>query len=247
MSFYDEIADQYSAIVDQGPRREAARQFVAELTTRTPIATALDIACGTGLYATALAEAGIAVTASDLSEPMLDRARQEAPEGITFHCGPMQTVSDSLTGPFDAIVCMGNSLPHLLTDADLAATLGGAYALLAPGGVLAIQLLNYDRILEAGERMVGITRVGDVEHVRFYDFLEGQLRFNLLTIRWAGDQPTHELHSTILRPYGVAQLAERLSDEGFENVESYAGLNFEPLDQKSSDTILLITHKPLVR
>ena len=37
----------------------------------------------------------------------------------------MQNLPASLAGPFDALLCMGNSLPHLLTDEDLTAALSG--------------------------------------------------------------------------------------------------------------------------
>ncbi len=247
MSFYDEIAGEYGSIVDQAARREAARRFVTELTARYNVASALDMACGTGLYAHALAEAGIATTAGDLSQAMLDQAQRGAPAGIRWHCGPMQALADELAGPFDAIVCMGNSLPHLLTDADLSATLAGAYALLADGGVLAIHLLNYDRILAEGERIVGVTRSEDVEYIRFYDFLADQVRFNLLTIRWHAGQASHELHSTLLRPYRAEQLQDALLASGFTQVDVLDGLNSDSPGRESSDTILLIARKAIDR
>jgi glycine/sarcosine N-methyltransferase len=240
MSFYDDIADQYGSIVDESARRPAAERFVAELTSRYDITTALDVACGAGLYAIALSQAGVSVAISDLSQAMLTQAQAALPEGTPFHCGPMQEVSNALAGPFDTIVCMGNSLPHLLTDEDLLTTLRGFRTLLAEGGVLAIQLLNYDRVLAQGQRVVGMTRTEGKEYIRFYDFLGDLVNFNLLEIDWTTDSPTHQLHSTPLRPYRPDQLTCALASCNFDFVDFFSGAEFSEFCLESSETLLLI-------
>jgi glycine/sarcosine N-methyltransferase len=47
-------------------------------------------------------------------------------------------------GRFDAVVCMDNALPHLLTDEDLAAACASLHRSLVPGGVLLASTRDYD-------------------------------------------------------------------------------------------------------
>jgi SAM-dependent methyltransferase len=169
------------------------------------------------------------------------RARQ-AGLAIEWVCLPMQQLAASVRQRFDAILCMGNSLPHLLTDADLDAALRGFVKLLNPGGVVILQLLNYVRVLGGQERIVGIDRRGDREYVRFYDFLGDRVRFNILEIQWKDATAKHELHSTTLRPYTAGELTAALVRAGCESVETFGGLAFAPFASGASQTVMLVGH-----
>lgn len=245
--FYDEIADRYDDITDAPARSAAAAAFVKEFLSRYPAASALDVACGTGMYAIPLAQAGLTVVGSDLSRAMLDGARRNAAAAnvtIDWIAAPMQALSDKVTRRFDAVLCMGNSIPHLLDEGDLDAALAGFARMLNPGGIVVLQLLNYARVLEKADRIVGIDRRGDHQYVRFYDFLPGLLRFNILEIDYADGQPRHQLHSTTLRPYTADALRQALARHGFSTIESFTGLNFAPFDPAAASTVTLVGHKP---
>ncbi len=249
MAFYDEIADDYDDITSAHAREPGARAFVSMLLERYRPGSALDAACGNGMYTVALAQAGLAVSGSDISAPMLDHARQRALDaGVTAQWvqAPMQLLADTLAGPFDAVLCMGNSIPHLLTGADLDAALGAFAQLTAPGGIIVLNLLNYPRLQAAGERLVGIDRRGQREYIRFYDFLDpDRIRFNILAVDWSSGPaktPTHRLHSTTLRPYPWTLLRDALLALGCRDLEFFSGLRFEPFDPTLSDTLTLIAH-----
>jgi 2-polyprenyl-3-methyl-5-hydroxy-6-metoxy-1,4-benzoquinol methylase len=47
-------------------------------------------------------------------------------------------------GAFDAVVCMDNALPHLLTDEDLALACAALRRSVVPGGVLLASIRDYD-------------------------------------------------------------------------------------------------------
>jgi len=51
----------------------------------------------------------------------------------------METIADRTARPFEAILCLGNSLPHLLTNKQLEATLRGLRALLPAGAIVIVQ------------------------------------------------------------------------------------------------------------
>lgn len=243
MTFYDDIADNYDQITGSGDRRDRAAGFLRQLVARYPITSALDVACGTGLYAIQMAQMGIAAAGTDLSPGMLDQAsRHAASAGVSVQWvqAAMQELPDKIGQTFDAVLCMGNSIPHLLTDDDLRAALCGFLSRLAPGGIVVLQLLNYARVLAGQERIVGINRDGDKQYVRFYDFLGECVRFNILEIDWAHGQAVHQLHSTTLRPYTAKSLSDALMAAGCTSVEAYCGLHFDPFDADRSETVLLI-------
>jgi len=244
--FYDLLAEHYDELTDAPARSKAAQGFVAEFLKRYPCKSALDVACGTGVYTLPLAKAGVAATGSDLSQSMLDRAAQAASDAglsIPFVQAPMQELSQRVTGPFEAILCMGNSLPHLIGDADLDAAMRAFVALLSPGGVLAIQLLNYTRVLKDRERVVGVDRHEPRVYVRFYDFLENLVRFNVLEMDLSGKEVTHTLHETTLRPLQSSELQGLMTRHGLHDIELFGSGKFEPFDPNKSQTLLVVGHK----
>ncbi len=246
MTFYDELAADYDELTGHATRARAARAFVEELLGRYAIRSAVDVACGTGLYALALAEAGVETTGVDISAQMLNQAREHADQAglaIRWIDASMQQLAAKVSDQVDAVLCMGNSLPHLLDDDELPAALSSFRAVLAPDGVLAIHVLNYDRILAQGERIVGITRSGDRQFVRFYDFLAGRVRFNVLSLEWRGQECTHSLHSTVLRPYRLDELRTALQAHGFSDIAARGDLQLGPFDPATSDSLLIIARQ----
>jgi hypothetical protein len=154
----------------------------------------------------------------------------------------MQELDSRLsTERFDLILCMGNSLPHLLTAAELHNTLNGFHARLAANGHAFLHLLNYTRVLEQKERVVGISRSedGQTEYLRFYDFEEELLRFNVLRMRWAKDgNATHDLRTTTLRPWREAELRAALNAAGFSRIRTFADFAFSPFAPEQADILL---------
>jgi SAM-dependent methyltransferase len=126
-----------------------------------PAAGAYLAACGSGGHALALAKWGYAAAGVDASPVMIEMARRKAVEAgldIPFAVADLGRFN-SLTAaearqdevarvlrlaPYDAVLCLGNSLPHLLTQVDLIAALAGMGAMLKAGGLLVLQNLNYD-------------------------------------------------------------------------------------------------------
>ena len=243
MDFYDEIAAQYDQITGVAERLPTAETFARELTARYNVRWALDVACGTGLYAIVLARLGLRVVGSDLSPAMLEQARRAAAKagvGVQWLGSPMQELAGRVTERFDAVLCMGNSIPHLLEPGDLEGTLTGFHKMLAPGGVAIVQLLNYARLLAKAERVVGIDRQGDAEYVRFYDFLGPRVRFNILQILWQGQPPRHRLYSTTLRAYTWKELADAMAACRFTDIQVLSGPKFGPFDPEQSETVMIV-------
>ncbi len=98
----------------------------------------LDLACGSGRFTIPLAEAGADVVGADLSEEMLDRARQAAEaRGVAVELMRLDMRDFDLGGRvFDTILLAMNSILHLHTLEDFKGFFGAVARHLAPGGRL---------------------------------------------------------------------------------------------------------------
>ena len=195
--------------------------------------------CGTGVHAVALALLGLEVTGLDVSEGMLDRARvNAAAAGATLDLRQGDFLAEIPRRPVDLLLCLGNSLPHLDGTGSLTSVLRHWRALLKDDGHAIIQLLNYRRVLDSAERIVNVRRDGDVTIVRFYDFLESRLRFNILSIAETPDGMQHALQSTLLTPFTPEEIEAAAREAGFGTVEKFGSLRFAPFTSESTDLVV---------
>jgi 2-polyprenyl-3-methyl-5-hydroxy-6-metoxy-1,4-benzoquinol methylase len=78
-----------------------------------PPATVLDVPCGTGRHALALAKAGFTVTGIDLADAALERAEKSArAAGVAVRFLRSNMLELGVEEPRDALICMGNSLGY---------------------------------------------------------------------------------------------------------------------------------------
>ncbi|PIE33860.1 hypothetical protein CSA56_10135 [candidate division KSB3 bacterium] len=246
MGFYEEIALDYDQMTRFEERMQRETALFNTWIVRYRFQSAVDVACGTGLHAILLAQAGIQTVGADISAEMLEQAKQHAEKDAVqiswIHAGMEQT-RQYLEGSYDAVFCLGNSLPHLLNSKSLHAAFMNFSQLLSPGGIAVIQILNYSRILVEQERIVGIHRNNSAEYIRFYDFLPEYIRFNLLTVRWEQGKARHSLSSTTLYPYQQDELENALHEHQFSEIEWYGNMEFQPFDKSSSPNLVIVARK----
>ena len=141
------------------------------IAARAPLASqrVLDVGCGGGLLAEALARAGATVTAIDLAPGMIEVARLHAAEsGLAIDYRTVDADALRASGAtFDIVTCM-EMLEHVPDPAAMVATLG---ALLRPGGTLVISTLNRNLrsfllAIVAGEYLLRLLPRGTHEYER---------------------------------------------------------------------------------
>lgn len=141
MSAFQDSAGLYDVLADRAGRIEREGPLLRHCLEAAPGRRVADIACGTGLHAHYLAEAGAEVDAFDLSGEMVAYAcRRRSHARIRYRVGDMRTVQG---GPWDLVACLGNSLSLLSSEPDLAATLAAINTGLSPGGRCLVHVLNY--------------------------------------------------------------------------------------------------------
>ncbi|WP_219420673.1 class I SAM-dependent methyltransferase, partial [Pseudonocardia nigra] len=117
----------------------SARIVSFAIDRRTPVSTVLDVGCGTGRdLGTIHARQRWHCTEVDLQPDLVEYARNSHP-GCTFLAADIRNLR--LNAAFDLILCLGNTLSYLHTDAELAATIATFAAHAASGSLVAISTL----------------------------------------------------------------------------------------------------------
>jgi len=168
---FEHVAAGYDRWIGWGPRLEREMPFLLASLPERPTDRAagapalLDVGCGTGAHAIALAAAGYDVIGLDQSPAMLEEARRaEATARADGRLRPearLHWQQGDITDPgllagraYQAVLAIGNSLLAL---GDEALVLRGLHAMLrslAPGGTLILQYLNGTRIRREGRLAV---------------------------------------------------------------------------------------------
>ncbi len=241
--FYDALASEYDEMTGFEQRFAREKPFFHLLVDRYNITTAIDAGSGTGFHSLLLTQLGVGVTAIDVSAGMLRRLEAHAKHlnlSVKTVNASFGNFPETLAGTADAVFCLGNSLPHLVTDDELLHALRNFRTAIRPGGLLIVQLLNYDRLLADRTRIQSVKQAADKTFVRYYEYHENSIVFNVLTITGLNGHTGHRLRSIALRPLTQDILLSALEEAGFSLVERYGGITLEPFDiGKSKDCFLI--------
>lgn len=266
--FYDALAPMFDVMTDWTARLNGEGPFLRAMLEEAGARAVLDAACGSGGHALALAQWGYAAAGADVSPVMVDMARRKAadagldiPFAVTDLAGLSalaagETDDDSALGvarlaPYDAVLCLGNSLPHLLTQAGLVAALRGMAAALKPGGLLILQNLNYDLRWQKQPRWFaaqGGTLDGrEVLVWRFadYDPLSGRISFHIALFSKTDAGWQVNVHTTPHRPLFQSDLTAALAEAGFVDPRFYGRMSVppEPFDLNASGDLVVVASR----
>lgn len=146
---YDDIADVYSSYyADYAAAVKKQGQDLAALIPHKG-GRVLDCSCGVGTQAIGLALQGFAVEGCDISPKSVEQAKRHAQQfgvpNLPFRAADMRGIGGLYPeASFDAVISCGNSLAHLLEQADIDAVLSGAFKLLKKGGVFLAALTDHE-------------------------------------------------------------------------------------------------------
>jgi glycine/sarcosine N-methyltransferase len=204
--FYDLLSSDFDLMVSWEKRLKNETPFFKKIFKEHKVRKILDLACGTGHHSIFFAKSGYEVTGVDKSREMIRIASKNSEKvlGVKFVKADFLDVYPRIKQRFDAVICLGNSLPHLLSNENLKKTLHNIYNLLNSEGILFIQNRNYDKILKKKIRFMSpnITdRNGErIVFFRVLDFLKYKIAFNLITFRQGKGKWSIQTKTTLLRP-----------------------------------------------
>jgi ubiquinone/menaquinone biosynthesis C-methylase UbiE len=193
-------------------------EFVA---SRLPdAARVLDVPCGTGRHAVALAERGFHVAGLDISDAVLDVARKAGPT-LDLRQGDMR----ELPWPdesFDAVINLWTAFGYFESQGEDERALAEFARVLAPGGTLILDTINQTAYVRGLQRQMfeeldGVLYLQEHE----YDIVTGRSRARWTFVR---DGRRSEL-SFDFRVYTAPEYAAMMGRAGFRPEAFYGGFD----------------------
>jgi len=247
--------DRFALVYQRGPylrfSQRLAESVLPEYLLMLGIAPAdlLDMACGEGSFAVAMAESGYQVTGIDQSPQMISLARERAQQAgisVKFHVEDMRSLPFAQS--FDLVTCFFDSLNYLLSFKDLQQAFQGAFKALRPGGYFIFDMnMIYGLAVDWMREKTFIQNETDdfIEiHRQEFDY-ENQIATIRITIFEQRDrlwERCEEIHQE--RGYPMADIQLLLREAGFEVVEMLGSLSKRTPVQTTSPRAWFTARKP---
>ncbi len=253
MPVFDELALVYDQSIDWEQRLQRELPFINSLIKDQTKARILDLACGSGRHAVALAQRGYDVIGLDISSEMIAAATRHAEKNkvrVQFHTADMQNAKTTVTSPFDLILCLGNSLALLPSIDALRKALQGVKSLLSKDGIFVSQTLNFEEIRTTHFRFfplkAGVTTAGN--EVIFARFFEGLSNKITTTMVFSAFVKTETGWKTKTREQPVLQLSQAhlnqlLRAVGFKRLQYYADYQQTQFSPSTSRNLVFLAQK----
>lgn len=242
-SFSDWV-DVYDSLVDWPSRLAREEPFYRRWFQTTGVRRLVDVACGTGHHAAMFHRWQIEVQGADVSPEMIDRARQLHGTSATLQWAVRGFEEPIDAGsPFDAALCVGNSLALAATLEAVERAIRHMLAAVRPGGLVVVHLLNlwslpdgpcrwqkYFRMAgQRGELLVvkGVHRSGSMGYV------------DLLVM--TDDRPPRlESQSAGLLGLEATDLELAAQSSGATRVEFYGNYDGQPYQRDTSVDLIMV-------
>lgn len=248
-SLYDR-ADIYD-LIETEERFDVYKRHWECVLRDTHIHSLLDVSVGSGSVTLPLAELGVELSGSDLSQSMLDNCRKKA-QHKGYHIDLKQSDFRDLScwpgKKFDCVASTGNSLAYVTND-EVVDVLSKMDALVVKHGYLYLDTRNWDRILRERQRFYlynpffdGDTRINLVQ---VWDYpLDGSITFNLLyTFEKNNSIFQKEAFEEHYHPLPRQLILNKLTQMGYREVRQFCFPAFLERDTETFEWYCILAKK----
>lgn len=240
----------YRKVIAWDKRLAREWAFLEPILATAPVRRVLDLGAATGEHARLFAGYGYEVLGIDMSDAMLERARESGmPDGVTLIKGDVCHVDRIVHDTWGAAVCLGNTLAHITEPERFRDMFTSLRRVLAPGAPLVVQILNYAHFVRAGQRSLPVTFVqdeaGDAIFLRVMTFRpEGRVTFTPSILRYHPDhEPALEVetsHNVELRAWSRDDVEAAVWAGGFDEVKVYGTMADVPFSEAESHDLVVV-------
>lgn len=205
---YSILAQHYDSLVKDDEATKRYVQFVKEHVNGISL---MELACGSGEISLQLAQTGFQLSASDLSEEMIEVAKlKDTNHLIDYACMDMRSINDP--DVYDAILCFCDSMNYIQTS-ELEPLFKDVYEHLANQGTFLFDMHSKDRIEEFEEGFYEAGIVDGVEYIWSIQSEENSLYHNFVFYDENGN-PNYEHHTQYV--FDVDKVKDTLKQIGFD-------------------------------
>jgi SAM-dependent methyltransferase len=245
---FDDLTDLYEAIIDWPKRLANEAPFYRRLFEQAGVKRIADVACGTGRHAQMFHSWGLEVHASDISANMIQRARETFGESENLRWR-VQSFDQPIApdGPFDAVLCIGNSLA-LAPDVNVVSqALQYMLRALRPEGLCIVHVLNLWSLPDGPcVWQKSVRKSAAEQHVTL---LKGVHRCSdrgyaeLVVINDIGNPAPIRAHSVPFLGLKAQDLQAIAHQQGAEDVAFFGNHQNQPYDPAKSADLIMVARK----
>ena len=249
MSFFDSFAYFYT----KGPYPQYSERMVellpnvlARFDARPQ--TILDIACGEGTFAVAMAKKGLRVTGVDRSPQMLEFARERAEREnaeVEFLRQDMRSLS--LDERFDLVTCWFDSLNYILELEGIQKTFAGVYRALKKAGLFVFDMNTIYGLAVDWQREPCYIQQNSPEffeiHFPSYDFEKHIATTSILGFAKAGDGWVRMDEEHKERGYTLEEIRQCSQAVGFQELACWGSLEVMSEPRPHSGRVWFVMQK----
>lgn len=210
--------------------------------------TILDLACGEGTFAVAMAKKGFRVTGVDLSPQMLQFARERAEQEnvhVEFLLQDMRSLS--FEDRFDLATCWFDSLNYLLELEDLAKTFAGVHLALKKAGLFIFDMNTIYGLAVSWPRYPCYVQQDTPElfeiHHPSYDFNKNIATMRIMGFVKEGDGWTRMDEEHKERGYTLQEIKQCLQEAGLQELACWGSLQDMSEPRPDSDRVWFVMQK----
>jgi len=202
----------------------------------------LELACGTGSVALSLNELGYyAITATDGSTAMIDKARSKANEtGSTVNFQKLDFLDIRLDKKFDLVFLIFDSINYLHNESDILKLHDQVRNVLKPGGYFIFDFTT-PRNSRQAIRYLNNEEGISPDNYRFHRKSHFDPHSNIHTNEFEIERLSSDQHSVLERfveihrqkIYTLQQMKSIINQTGFQIIEHYDGFQFKKANDKS--------------
>lgn len=244
---YEGFADRYDRFFAKPPEEDPVYEaFFRSLFEENHVRRVLDCACGTGRDLPLFRSLGCEVHASDASAAMLAQARTNLAAldiQVPLQKADFRKLPEYFDTPFDGVVCLRTSLPHLLREAEILRALSSMRDVIHEGGVLVLTQGMTDRRFLERPRFIPIINTADFSRVSVIDYFRHTYCVNILDLVHDKDTRDFKMSSFHYRVLRKDDYARLLHQVGYRAVHFYGSYSFDPYDARRSGNLIVVARK----
>lgn len=222
---------------------EEAERFIARLLDaveiETPSPKALDVACGSGRHAVALAERGFEVVANDISTTLLNEAKRLAKrKNVSMRLTRYDMRELPFANEFELVVQLFTSFGYFENEDDDALVLRHVARALKPNGWYVLDFFNADFVRKN-------LRPETRRAIDGIDVIERRVIFGERVVKSIVISENGKRHRFIesVRLYSADELSEMLRAVGLRTRHCFGDYDGAPFELESSPRVIFIAQK----
>jgi ubiquinone/menaquinone biosynthesis C-methylase UbiE len=241
-SVFEEYAHEYDLITNAKAREKHHAKEVQALLQKFKPESVLDAGCASGLTAALFAQQGITAVGLDRSRRMIAVSKKKyggAKLPVSFRYGSFEALPKTMTGRFDLVVCLANSISGVGTIANLRKSIRNFYRVLRPGGTLVLQALNYASMKDGDIMPIRATQQGKIGYLRYARRRGSGLEISVVRLDFSTRPFRFEPFVHEFDNFAPAQLIEAMKKAAPAKIVRYGDLLLSSPFRKSSRDIIL--------